>query len=566
VQIAQTMPFRSRYEALRPPFLLLLACAGACNDTTASSPPPPHSVARIIVDPDSVSIHIGHLLQMTAALFDSGGDSTSSQPVTWSSSNTSIAAVASSGVVTGLTFGQVLITARIDSVFGTATIVVLMPVAQVYAQPDTATLVPGGQLQLTAVVQGPGGTPLSDRIVTWSSTIPANASVSSVGKITAGGAGTALIVDSSEGVGSSGTRVLVTEPVFARLVSGNAADGTCGITYTRELFCWGDNSEGQLGNGTYMNRGGLSGPVPWPTGIVNIGSITSAAATDYVSCAITAAYGAPTAICWGSGDHGRLGNNSVDGTNVPGFVQTAENFWQVTASTSHTCALAADSSAYCWGRVYGGSPMPVMPGIRFRSIGAGYDHTCGLSVDGLAYCWGLNSNGVLGNDTATAGEVAGGHGFASLAAGDLHACGIASDSTAYCWGQGAWGQLGSGDTADAHVPKPVLGGLKFVAITAGTYHTCAVTAQGAAYCWGLNDEGQLGATSATGSCRNKSCSTSPTAVGGGLSFEQVVAGEVHTCGLTLSSVAYCWGGNASGQLGDGMTTSRSAPVRVVGQP
>ncbi|HTY07207.1 MAG TPA: Ig-like domain-containing protein [Gemmatimonadales bacterium] len=523
-------------------------------------------VARIVVSPDSVSIHIGHTLQLTASPLDSAGKGVPGRSVTWSSSDTGIATITPAGLVTAKTYGTVLLTARVDTISGIASIVVLMPVTGTYTQPDTATLVPGGQLQLTAVVQGPGDTPLSDRIVTWSSTIPANASVSPSGRITAGSAGSAVIIDSSEGVSSSGTRVLVTQPVFTRLISGNAADGTCGITVTQELFCWGDNSTGQLGNGTYTNLRGPIGPVPWPTGIVNIASISDAAMTDYVTCAVTTSYGPPTALCWGSGDHFRLGNNSTDDIDVPGFVQTSLSFRQVTASTSHTCALAADSSGYCWGRVYGGAPTPVMPGVTFRWIGAGYDYTCGLSADSLAYCWGLNSDGVLGNDTASAGEVAGGLKFASLAAGALHVCGIASDSSAYCWGQGAWGQLGTGDTIDAHVPTPVLGGLRLQSITAGTAHTCALAVQGATYCWGQDDEGQLGVTNAVGSCRSTPCSTTPSPVTGGFLFAQIVAGEVHTCGLTLSGVAYCWGGNGSGQLGDGTVVGHTPPARVIGQP
>lgn len=546
--------------------LILSASVLACSSDLGPALPGP-SVTRVVVSPDSVSIHIGHTLQMTASPLDSAGKGVPGKSVTWSSSDTAIATITSAGLVTAKTFGTVILAAGVDSVSGTALIVVLMPVAFVSATPDSITMVRGGQLQLTAILHGPGGVPLSDRVVTWSSTIPANASVSASG-IVSGGDGVAGIFDSSEGVGSLGAHVVVTEPVFARLIASNGADGTCGITYVAELWCWGDNSAGQLGNGTYTNPATFNGPVPWPTGIINIPSITDATTTDYVSCAVTTMSHAPAAVCWGSGDHGRLGNGSVDGTDVPGFVNNSAGFWQVSATTSHTCALAADSSAYCWGRLGSETVEPVLAlAGTFRWIGTGYDHTCTLGVDSLAYCWGLNSNGVLGNDTASAAEVAGGHKFIVLAAGYLHTCGLASDSTAYCWGQGAWGQLGTGDTIDAHIPTAVAGGLKFTSIAAGTYHTCALTTQGIAYCWGRNYEGQLGTTVSANSCSNRPCNTAPTAVMGGLSFKQIVTGEIHTCGLlAANSSAYCWGDNVHGQLGDGTTIGHTAPTRVVGQP
>src|SRR5438093_1346706 len=85
------------------------------------------------------------------------------------------------------------------------------------------------------------------------------------------------------------------------------------------------------------------------------------------------------------------------------------------------------------------------------------------------------------------------------------------------------------------IPPPSLTVTR-VSLAAGRWHTCGLTSTGAAYCWGDNQEGQLGSGSTTGS-------STPVAVAGGLTFRTLVAGPVHTCGLTSFGAAYCWGGD-----------------------
>ena len=104
------------------------------------------------------------------------------------------------------------------------------------------------------------------------------------------------------------------------------------------------------------------------------------------------------------------------------------------------------------------------------------------------------------------------------------------------------------------------GGLTFKVISVGGEHSCGLTTEGLAYCWGWNAEGQLG----DGTTLMR---MTPVPVLGGLSFATISAGYVHTCGLTTSGVLYCWGNNEYGEVGDGFAEIRIAvPVRVAGQP
>jgi alpha-tubulin suppressor-like RCC1 family protein len=159
--------------------------------------------------------------------------------------------------------------------------------------------------------------------------------------------------------------------------------------------------------------------------------------------------------------------------------------------------------------------------------------------------------------------VAGGLTWAYIAASGNHSCGITTSGVAYCWGDNTFGQLGIGSTAGPQVfPQPVVGGLTFAAIAVGANnHTCGITTSGQAYCWGDNGFGKLG--DGTFSQR-----TAPTPVVGGLLFTAIRPNFFHsTCALATDSRAYCFGLNDRGQLGLGGGTDTGGhpvPAAVTG--
>ena len=245
----------------------------------------------------------------------------------------------------------------------------------------------------------------------------------------------------------------------------------------------------------------------------------------------------------------------------------------VSAGGYHTCGIAADSLAYCWGYDYYGElgtgttasslhPMRVAGGLKFVSISAGTYHTCGMTSTGGAYCWGYNGYGQLGDGTLTQRNtpqaVSGGLVFSLVEAGSYFTCGVTTTNSGYCWGDNGYGQLGDSTTVAKSAPTLVKGALSWAKISAANAHACGVTTGGAAYCWGNNSYGRLGDSTLVSK-------VVPTAVQGGRTWSSVSTLEYHSCGVEATSGAgYCWGYNGYGEVGDGTNTQRTFPAAVSG--
>ncbi|MEU4427851.1 hypothetical protein AB0F81_45120 [Actinoplanes sp. NPDC024001] len=361
---------------------------------------------------------------------------------------------------------------------------------------------------------------------------------------------------------------------FTQLTGGDFH--TCGLESNGKAYCWGAGFYGQLGNGATADRASPVAVIAPATGV----TFTELTAGDYHTCGLG---GDAKAYCWGYGFYGQLGNGATADRASPVAViapATGITFTELAVGTDHTCGLGSDTKPYCWGRGAFGqlgngipanrsSPVAVIApaaGVTFTQLVAGYGHTCGLASDAKAYCWGQGLDGQLGDgatvDRASPVAVAGpvGVGFTQLAAGAFHTCGLGSDTKAYCWGRGLSGQLGDGATVDRASPVAVTApatGVTFTELAGGGYHTCGLGSDTKAYCWGEGGYGQLGDGSSTGRL-------SPVVViaPGGVAFTQLAAGFFHTCGLSSSNKAYCGGAGFFGQLGNGATGNRSGPVAV----
>jgi alpha-tubulin suppressor-like RCC1 family protein len=153
----------------------------------------------------------------------------------------------------------------------------------------------------------------------------------------------------------------------------------------------------------------------------------------------------------------------------------------------------------------------------------------------------------------------------TVSAGAEHTCALKTDGSAYCWGSNQYGQLGTTVTDTvcvtdgttypcANRPTIVATNLKFVSISAGQRHTCAITTTLAAYCWGGNDEGQVSGAGGDGPDLHSVPTTLP--------WTQISAGFAHTCAVRSDGALYCWGQNDRGQLGTSALTGSGTPIRV----
>jgi hypothetical protein len=538
---------------LRP--IVLIALFSKCSDS--AGPPAPVVPAAIAISPDSISIRIGQQLQMHAVVLDSAGDTIATASPTWSSSDTAVMTV-SNGLVTARNHGTAFVTAHLDTLADSAYLRVLVPVARVTLSPSSVRLVPGGTLQLTASLSDSNGDALSDRDVIWRHQTGAISIASSTSMIKGLVPGEDTVTATSEGVDSwNRTPVSVTQPQFIQVIANSLSQHACGLTATGSAYCWGSNSRGELGNGTFGDSLGM-GFLSWPrttgglthaTGVL-LDEITWFAAGEHQSCAV---YGSGQVACWGVNDEYSLGNGPGPEQARPQPVGVPPAM-SVVVGDEWACALGTDSIPHCWGGSVTGfliDPTP-FPARKYGAIYAGYKRLCGIGADSLAYCgFPTNNSQQLVSSTLK---------FTTFTLGYEYGCGIATDSLAYCWGNNDFGQLGDSTRTFRSTPVPVAGSHKFRDLSASLETTCGVEiGTGTGYCWGINLF-----VPRPPPLTPPEFVTVPSPVPGSLVFSQITGGSRFACGLAAGK-AYCWGTNEFGQLGDGTATDRLVPTIVVGQ-
>ncbi len=555
---------------------LVTAVATGSYDVTATSGGLT-AAARVVVAgglPASVTISPapatvgaeGDTITLAATVRDARGRVITYPGMTWTSSAPSVASVAhgsgdfdpAAATVTGVSLGTATIRATSGPASGTVLVTVTTPtpVGSVTVTPASATMLVRLTKRLSVTVRDANGKVLPGRPVAWTTNAASVAAVDATGLVTGVDSGSALVIATSGDV-SDTTLIAVVAFHLGSVVAGGGH--TCGLLTDGAAYCWGDNSSGQLGDGTRVSRS-------LPAGVAGgLAFATLSASSDH-SCGLTTG---GAAYCWGDNGEGQLGDGTTASSAVPVAVAGALTFSAVVAGDYYTCGLTAGGAAYCWGTNWTGQlgdgsttsrsvPVAVTGGLTFTALAAGTYHTCGIARGGVPYCWGYNLRGELGDGTRTARAapvaVTGGLTLSAIGAGDFQTCGVTPGGTAYCWGV----VFSDSTSLTSPPPEVVPGGLSFVALVVGNGHTCGITTPGAAYCWGFNYAGQLGDGSTTDT-------SAPVAVAGGLTLSALSARGANTCGFA-SGVAYCWGENGSGQLGDGSTVNRSVPVRVAGQP
>ncbi|MBN2084680.1 MAG: hypothetical protein JW748_05605 [Anaerolineales bacterium] len=342
---------------------------------------------------------------------------------------------------------------------------------------------------------------------------------------------------------------------------------TCAITGEGGLMCWGNNKEGQLGDGSRTNRSK-------PVGVKNLSERAVAVAAGWGHTCILTEEG--RVQCWGRNKDGELGNGTTQRSTEPVEVPGLEDVVAIAAGDYHTCAVTAQGGLKCWGYNNAGQlgdgttetrtgPVDVAGLGGVAAVAAGTAHTCVRTAGGEVRCWGTNEQGQLGDgseaasrgDPGTVGGLAGG--IAALTAKGGHTCVLSGSGEIKCWGMNKFGQLGNGTFESESTPSLVTG-LEGAAgiVAAGWGQTCALLNGGILRCWGWNFYGQLG----EGSTANRN---HPVAVVGLDGIVTAIAGGGgHTCAILATGEVFCWGFNDSGQLGNQANQDSSMPVKVIG--
>ena len=342
---------------------------------------------------------------------------------------------------------------------------------------------------------------------------------------------------------------------FTTLAAGGR--NTCGITTAGEAYCWGDNEYGQIGNG---KRTGKQKPQRHPTKVHGGLTFSAMALGGRFACGLTSE---GAAYCWGYNFDGQVGDGTTKGEKfAPVAVKTDERFGSIVAGKNHACGLRQDGAAFCWGssdygqigdgrswnrQNYSDTPVAVVGGHTYSQLIAGWDTTCGLlQPNDEVYCWGGVDLVEWSDSIYRAPEPSSkGMTFNRLTEYGDHVCGLVGQE-AYCWGANKSGQLGDSTWVRKFQPTKVVGGIEFFQLTAGASHSCGLTAEGKAYCWGGDYTGQLGGGHRAYANQGQ---PSPMPVTGGLAFQEIVAGANHTCALTPTHLAFCWGDNRVSQIG-----------------
>jgi len=288
---------------------------------------------------------------------------------------------------------------------------------------------------------------------------------------------------------------------------------TCAIKSDDTLWCWGDDTNGQLGNGA-----GTTADQPDPVQESSASAWKAVSAGNSFTCAIKTD---DTLWCWGKDSDGQLGNGgaSADASD-PTQESTAGTWKAVSAGNIHACGIKTDDTARCWGDDSSGqigngsgssadqqSPVALSGGGTWLSIAAGNLHSCGVKTNGTLWCWGSDTNGQVGNGATTGDRVSpvqestGGTAWTSVTIGNQGdtSCGLRSDGLTLCWGSGGGNGM-QGDNGEAvggqarnDAPElPVVGGSVWKAITTGHAHSCGIRNDGTLWCWGSDGSGVLG--------------------------------------------------------------------------
>ena len=375
------------------------------------------------------------------------------------------------------------------------------------------------------------------------------------------GAGTQYTYDQNNQLVSS-TATPATPPLTGLRISAGY-DHSLGLAANGTVWAWGNNGNGQLGDGTITSS---SVPVE-VSGLTNVISVSA----GYEASVAVEANG--TVWTWGNNSDGQLGNGTTTNSDVPVQVTGLSGVTSVSAGGFTMLALTSTGSVWAWGDNTQGElgngtttnsdvPVQVTGLSTVTSISSGFwFFSSALESNGTVWSWGYNADGQLGNGTTTSSdvptEVTGIPAASAIASGGTSSLALGTNGTVWSWGSNVDGQLGDGSTSTSAGSTPIqVPGISATGISAGLGTSLALQASGAVLAWGDNSNGQLG----NGSTTNSSTPAPMQNIANGVA---ITTGGYHTLVLESNGSIAAVGGNNSGQLGNGTTNDATVPTSTI---
>jgi alpha-tubulin suppressor-like RCC1 family protein len=395
---------------------------------------------------------------------------------------------------------------------------------------------------------------------------------------------------------------------WSKLGSGHGVSHTVAIKTNGQLWAWGLNNSGQLGDGTTTNR---SSPVQigtdtnwsnisagssysmavktdgtlWGWGIntsgqIGIGNVTNRSSpvqigTDTDWSSVAGGFGGHTMSIktngtlwsWGFGTSGQLG---LQATTPSWNIDRGTNWSRVAAGTTFMVGIKTNGTLWSWGSNTSGrlgdgttsnrsSPVQIGTLTNWSSVSSAFAHTIAIKTDGTIWGWGQNATAQLGDYTFTnrSSPVQIGNNqndWSSAFAGTNHSLAIKTNGQLWSWGNNVNGRLGNGTTTDSSFPVQIGTDTDWSSVSCSN-HSLAIKTNGTLWAWGIGNSGQLG--------QNNTLSySSPVQIGTDTNWSNISAGGNHTLAVKTTGTLWGWGFNTSGQLGDGTVISRSSPVQI----